>query len=110
MAQQSLQPAFFHAGDLAGFAFPEITVMHYHRIRLLLNCTVQQRLRCGDPGEDFADSAPAFHLQTIRAIITDLRDRQFLVQQLYQLFPIQHLMSPQVSQRAAGFLLQSTAP
>ncbi|SRN46722.1 Uncharacterised protein [Shigella flexneri] len=65
-------------------------MMHNDRIRAQTHCLIEQSLAGGDTGNNFLHRLFAFHLQTIRRVITNRRAVQFFVNQLFQ-FGVFHL-------------------
>jgi hypothetical protein len=74
------------AGYLRTFVFPEIAVMHQHRIRPCGARSLQHIHACADAADNFPDLGAAFHLQAVWAIIVKAGNFQQLPDITFQ-FP-----------------------
>jgi hypothetical protein len=92
ICQQRLQALAFNAANHRRFAFPEITMMNYHRIRLQAHGLIQQRLAGGDAGDNFLHRLTPFHLKAIWRVVAECRAIELFVNQLFQ-FAIFHCRS-----------------
>ncbi|MNY38646.1 hypothetical protein D3C86_1732840 [compost metagenome] len=69
--QQRFKAVTLHAANDRRFVFPEITVMHDHRIRLQTHRFIQQRLACRDAGDNFLHRFTPFHLQAVGTVVAE---------------------------------------
>ncbi len=83
ICQQRLQALAFNAANHRRFAFPEITMMNYHRIRLQAHGLHPTAPAGGDAGDNFALSH-AFHLKAIWRVVAECRAIELFVNQLFQ--------------------------
>jgi hypothetical protein len=80
MSQQARHALFAKSGDATVLGFPEPAVVHQQGIGPALDCRLDQGLAGGDSAHHAAHLLPAFHLQTVWAIIAEPRGIEFLVQ------------------------------
>ena len=93
MCHQHSNTAAFHIDQTRIFATPEIPMMYQDRICTEGYCGLQESKRSSYTTDQFAHFTPAFHLESIWAIITKVGDIQKLVQIGFELIQ-SHLYLP----------------